>query len=210
MFHEIGHAMHGLLTKCTYRTLSGTSVSRDFVELPSQFLENWASEPEVMKFYAKHYKTGETIPPELIDKIVESGHFNVGFAMTEYLAAAILDMDWHTITKVRDYDVNAFEDSSMNRIGLIPEIVPRYRSTYYAHIFSGGYSAGYYGYVWAEILDADAFQAFKETGIFNKKTAGAFRTNILEKGGSKDPMELYKTFRGKEPTIDALLKRNIK
>ncbi|NOZ45866.1 MAG: M3 family metallopeptidase [Chlorobi bacterium] len=207
MYHEVGHALHGLLSKCTYNSLSGTSVARDFVELPSQFMENWASAPEVLKKYAVHYKTGEVIPQELIDKIEKSSHFNQGFAMVEYLAASFLDMDWHTVTEVKNYDVNAFEAQSMKNIGMIPEIVVRYRSPYFAHIFKGGYSAGYYSYVWAEILDADAFEAFKENGIFDRKTATAFRKNILEKGGTGDEMEEYIAFRGKEPTIDALLKR---
>jgi len=207
MFHEFGHALHGLLSNCTYHKLSGTSVSRDFVELPSQIMENWASDPEVMKMYAKHYETGEVIPQDLIDKIKKASHFNQGFATVEYLAACFLDMDWHTLTKSEEVDVAEFEKKSMNKIELIPEIVVRYRSPYFSHIFSGGYSSGYYSYIWSEVLDADAFEAFKETSMFDQKTSQAFRKNILEKGGTDDPMTLYKKFRGSEPKIQPLLKR---
>ncbi len=209
MFHEFGHALHGLLSDCTYNTLSGTSVARDFVELPSQIMENWASEPEMLKFYAKHYETGEVIPDELIQKIQNSRQFNQGFITVEYTAAAFLDMYWHTLTEKNDStDVNKFEKEVAEKIGLIPEIEFRYRSTNFAHIFSGGYSSGYYGYQWAAVLDADAFQAFKETGdIFNKDVATSFRNNILARGGTDDPMDLYVKFRGRKPTPDALLKR---
>jgi len=207
LFHEFGHALHGLLSDCTYRSLSGTSVDRDFVETFSQIMENWASEPEVLKMYARHYNTGEPIPQELINKIIESSHFNQGFATVEYLSAAYLDMDWHTLTEVKDYDVNKFETGAMNKIHLIPEIVVRYRSTYFSHIFAGGYSSGYYSYIWAEVLDADAFQAFKENGIFDRKTAESFRRDILSRGGTEDAMTLYKSFRGREPEIEPLLER---
>ena len=208
MYHEFGHALHGLLSNCTYAGVSGTNVARDFVELPSQIMENWASAPENIKSYAINYKTGEAIPDDLLEKLVNSGHFNQGFVTVEYLSASFLDMDWHTVTKPQDFDVNGFEKNAMDNIGLIPEIVVRYRSPYFSHIFAGGYSAGYYGYIWAEVLDADAFEAFKETGdIFDKNTAIAFRKNILEKGGTEDPMELYVKFRGSEPGIDPLLKR---
>lgn len=209
MFHEFGHGLHGLLSNCTYNTLSGTSVARDFVELPSQVMENWASEPEMLKLYAKHYKTGEVIPDELIEKIQKSSHFNQGFITVEYTAAALLDMYWHTISEKQDsLDVNKFENDVAEKIGLIPEIEFRYRSTNFAHIFSGGYSAGYYGYQWAAVLDADVFAAYKETGdIFNKEVATSFRNNLLSKGGTDDPMNLYIKFRGKKPTPDALLKR---
>jgi peptidyl-dipeptidase Dcp len=207
LFHEFGHALHGLLSDCTYNKLSGTSVARDFVELPSQIMENWAFEPEVLKMYAKHYETGEVIPQELIDKIKKASQFNQGFATVEYLAASFLDMDWHTLTEPKELDVNKFETESMNRIGLIPEIIVRYRSPYFNHIFSGGYSSGYYSYIWAEVLDADAFQAFKETSLFDQKTAQSFRKNVLEKGGTEDPMVLYKRFRGAEPTVEPLLKK---
>jgi len=207
LFHEFGHALHGLLSNSTYKKLSGTSVPRDFVELPSQIMENWASEPEALKMYAKHYETGEVIPQELIDKLKNASHFNQGFATVEYLAASFLDMDWHTLTEAKEYDALEFETNSLNKIGLIPEIVVRYRSPYFNHIFSGGYSSGYYSYIWAEVLDADAFEAFKETSLFDKKTAQAFRKNILEAGGTEDPMTLYKRFRGAEPKVEALLKR---
>lgn len=211
LFHEFGHALHGLLSNCTYQRLAGTNVARDFVELPSQIMENWASEPAVLKMYAKHFETGEAIPDELIEKIKNSSKFNQGFATVEYLAAAFLDMDWHTLTDTVEVDPIAFETQSLNRIGLIPEIVVRYRSPYFRHIFAGGYSAGYYSYIWAEVLDADAFQAFKETDIFDQERAKAFRENILARGGTEDPMVLYRRFRGAEPTIDALLeKRGLK
>jgi len=208
LFHEFGHALHGLLSECTYETLAGTNVARDFVELPSQIMENWASEPEVLKMYARHYKTGEPMPDELIEKIRKAKHFNQGFATTEYLAASFLDMDWHTLDKPAQTDVLAYEDKCLDEIGLIPEIISRYRSPYFRHIFAGGYAAGYYAYVWAEVLDADAFQAFKETGnVFDKKTATAFRENILSRGGTEDAMTLYLRFRGQEPKIEPLLLR---
>jgi peptidyl-dipeptidase Dcp len=204
-FHEFGHALHSLLSECNYLTVSGTSVARDFVELPSQIMENWQAHPDVLKDYAKHYGTGEPIPQELVDKITASGKFKQGFATVEYLAASILDMDYHTLEDATGIDINDFEARSMERIGLIDEIIPRYRSTYFQHIFSGGYSAGYYSYIWAEVLDQDAFNAFLETSLFDRETATAFRENILEKGGSEDEMELYLKFRGKEPTIEPLL-----
>ncbi len=207
LFHEFGHALHGLLSDCTYPSLSGTDVARDFVETFSQVMENWAAEPQVLKMYAHNYKTGKPIPQGLIEKIRNSGHFNQGFATVEYLAAAYLDMDWHTLTQTNDYDVNKFETKAMDKIGLIPQIVVRYRSPYFSHIFAGGYSAGYYSYIWAEVLDADAFQAFKENGIFDKKTAESFRKNMLSRGGTEDAMTLYKRFRGREPDIEPLLER---
>jgi peptidyl-dipeptidase Dcp len=207
LFHEFGHALHGLLSDCTYPTLSGTAVAQDFVELPSQIMENWVTEPEMLEIYAKHYKTGETIPAELVERIKKARHFNQGFATTEYLAAAFLDMDWHTITEARELDPVAFEKESLGRIGLIPEIIVRYRSPYFRHIFSGDYSSGYYSYVWAEVLDADAFQAFKETGLFDRGTGKAFRRHILASGGTEEPMTLYKRFRRAEPSIEPLLER---
>ncbi len=208
LFHEFGHALHGLLSQCTYPSLSGTSVPRDFVELPSQVMENWCFEPQVMKTYAYHYQTGEVIPDELIEKIQNAGTFNQGFVKTELLSASLLDMDYHTRTSTDDFDVLAFEKESLDKIGLIPEIIVRYRSTYFNHIFAGGYAAGYYSYTWSAVLDADAFQAFKETGdIYNQEVAAAFRKNILEKGGSEDPMKMYIDFRGAEPNSDALLKK---
>lgn len=209
LFHEFGHGLHGLLSDCTYKSLAGTEVARDFVELPSQLMENWAIEPAVLKMYARHYRTGEPMPDELIEKIREARHFNQGFATTEYLAASFLDMDWHTQTTPRpDIDVIKFENSCLDKIGLIPEIISRYRSPYFQHIFAGDYSSGYYSYIWAEVLDADAFEAFKETDdIFNQKIATAFRENILERGGTEEPMKLYKKFRGRKPSIEPLLKR---
>ena len=207
LFHEFGHALHGLLSDCQYRSLSGTSVPRDFVELPAQIMENWAAEPEVMKVYAKHYKTGEPIPENLVEKLEKSKHFNQGYVSVEYLSACFLDMDWHTIKKTREIDVLDFEDISMDNIKMIPEIVVRYRSSYFAHIFSGGYSSGYYSYIWAEVLDADAFAAFKETSLFDSETATKFRENVLERGGTDDPMNLYKKFRGAEPRIEPMLQR---
>ena len=207
LFHEFGHALHGLLSDCTYYRISGTSVARDFVELPSQIMENWAFESEVLRVYAKHYKTCEVIPQELIDKLKEARHFNQGFATVEYLAASFLDMDWHTLAEANELDVKKFETESLNRIGLIPEIIVRYKSPYFRHIFSGGYSSGYYSYIWAEVLDADAFESFKETSLFDQKTAQAFRKNILERGGTEDPMILYKRFRGAEPKVEPLLKK---
>lgn len=208
LFHEFGHALHGLLSNCRYERLSGTAVPPDFVELPSQIMENWAIEPEVLKVYARHYKTGEVIPQKLIDKIAEIRHFNLGFASVEYLAASYLDMDWHTVEEPVTMPVKKFEAACLNRIGLIPQIVVRYRSTNFGHIFGGGYAAGYYSYIWAEVLDADAFEAFKEKGLFHPEVARAFRTHILEKGGSMDPMTLYVSFRGREPDILPLLVRN--
>jgi peptidyl-dipeptidase Dcp len=208
LFHEFGHALHGLFTKGKYDRTAG-EVPRDYVELPSQIMENWAAEPEVIRHYAKHYQTGETIPDELVEKLENSSLFNQGFANVEYLAASLLDMGWHTLQHpVNVDDVNAFEDESMNEIGLIPEILPRYRSTYFAHIFSGGYSAGYYVYKWAEVLDADAFYAFKQTGdIFNKELAAKFRKHCLAEVGEGEGMEQYKKFRGQEPSIEPLLEK---
>ena len=205
LFHEFGHALHGLLTQCNYIGISGTSVSRDFVELPSQIMEHWATAPEVLKMYAKHYQTGETIPDELIEKILRLGDFNQGFATTESLAAALLDMELHNLTAPAGIDVLSFEKNVMDKLGLIPEIAPRYRATYFNHIM-GGYAAGYYSYLWANVLDADAFEAFKEKGIFDKETAGLFRHNILEKGNTEDAMVLYKKFRGAEPQLEPMLK----
>ena len=181
LFHEFGHALHGMLSDVNYSGLSGTSVSRDFVELPSQIMEHWAFHPEVIKLYAKHYETGEVIPDELIEKINTAANFNMGFNTTELVAAALLDMNYHTLTEKTDIDVREFENMAMDKIGLIDEIIPRYRSTYFSHIFSGGYSAGYYAYLWAEVLDADAFQAFAENGVFDKVTAKLFRDNILDR-----------------------------
>jgi len=206
-FHEFGHALHGLLSDVKFRSLAGTSVSRDFVELPSQVMENWASDPEVLKMYAKHYQTGEVIPDALIQKLENAGTYGQGFATTEYLASAFLDMDFHTSTQEITGTADAFEKDSMKKIGLIPSIVPRHRANYFSHIFAGGYSAGYYSYIWSGVLDTDAFDQFKKTSLFNKVKADSFRKNILERGGTEDPMELYKRFRGSEPSIEPLLRK---
>ena len=229
MFHEFGHALHGLLSQCTYKSVSGTSTPRDFVELPSQIMENWAFQPEVLAMYARHYQTGEVIPAELVAKIEAAGNFNQGFMTTELAAAAILDMKWHELDSVPcdavkecpqgcKYNCHAdktsaqvsfveeFEAQACKDMGLIGQIIPRYRSTYFAHIFSGGYNAGYYSYLWAEVLDKDAFELFMQKGIFDEQTAMSFRTNILEKGGSDEAMDLYRRFRGADPDPKALLR----
>ena len=207
LFHEFGHALHGLLSKAHYRSLSGTNTPRDFVELPSQFMENYCYEPEVLKTYALHYETGEVIPAELIEKINAASKFNQGFVETELLSASILDMDYHELTTAEGLEPNAFEASSMEKMHMIPEIIVRYRSTFYNHIFTTGYEAGYYSYTWSAVLDADAFAAFKETGnIFNPTTAKAFR-HLLEQGGTRDAQELYLEFRGKEADPQYLLRR---
>ncbi len=206
-FHEFGHGLHGMFAKGNYKSISGTNVSRDFVELPSQIMENWCTEPEVLALYAKHWKTNELIPQALITKMKNSSLFSQGFITVEYLAASLLDMAYYTRTEELKDDINTFEEKELNKVGLIPEIIARYKSTYFQHIFSGGYSSGYYSYIWAAVLDADAYEAFKENGLFDKKTADAFRYNVLEKGNTEDAMVLYKKFRGKEPIIDPLLKR---
>ena len=205
LFHEYGHALHGLLSKCHYKSVAGTSVARDFVELPSQIMENWAFQPEVLATYARHYETGEVIPAELVEKINAAGTFNQGFMTTELAAAAMLDLKWHMVSAV-PADVESFEAEACKQMGLIDEIIPRYRSTYFAHIFSGGYSAGYYSYLWAEVLDKDAFELFMEKGIFDTETSMSFRRNILEMGGSDEPMELYRRFRGADPDPAALVR----
>ena len=207
LFHEFGHALHGLLSKAHYKGLSGTNTPRDFVELPSQFMENYAYNPEVMKTYAFHYQTGEVIPDELIEKINKAGTFNQGFVTTELLSASILDMDFHELTTAEGLDVNAFEQQSLKKMGMIDEIIVRYRPTFYNHIFTTGYEAGYYSYTWSAVLDADAFAAFKETGdLFDAETAARFR-HLLEQGGTRDAHELYLEFRGKEADPQHLLRR---
>ncbi len=206
LFHEFGHALHALFARTHYPT-SQTVFPQDFIELPSQIMENWALDPQVLAMYAKHYRTGKPMSKELIDKIDRSGLFNQGFETVEYLAASFLDMDWHTIADTAAREVNEFEKKSLAKIGLMSEIESRYQSTNFAHAFGGGYDAGYYSYLWAAVLDADAFEAFKEKGIFDRTTAESFRRNVLEKGGSEDVIVLYKRFRGVEPRIDALLKR---
>ncbi|WP_218418160.1 M3 family metallopeptidase [Alteromonas lipotrueae] len=208
LFHEFGHALHGLLTNTTYQSMSGTSGPRDFTEFPAQILEHWAKEPAILKTFATHYITGDVIPDELISKLLKASKFNQGFSNTEYLAASLLDMDWHTL-KADDelQDTAQFEKSSMEKIGLIDEIAPRYRSTYFSHIFASGYAAGYYSYVHSAVLDSDGFAAFKETGdVFNPELAEKLRAHIYEKGSTEDAMTLYKKFRGREPQIEALLK----
>ena len=207
LFHEFGHALHGLLSKAHYKSLSGTNTPRDFVELPSQFMENYCYEPEVLKTYAFHYQTGEVIPDELIEKINNAGKFNQGFVTTELLSASILDMDFHELNSAEGLDVNAFEKQSLEKMGMIDEIIVRYRPTFYNHIFTTGYEAGYYSYTWAAVLDADAFAAFKETGnLFDEATAARFR-HLLEQGGTRDAQELYLEFRGKEADPVNLLRR---
>ena len=207
LFHEFGHALHGLLSKAHYKSLSGTNTPRDFVELPSQFMENYAYEPEVLKTYAFHYQTGEVIPDELIAKINAAGKFNQGFVTTELLSASILDMDFHELTSAEGLDVNAFEKASLEKMGMIDEIIVRYRPTFYNHIFTTGYEAGYYSYTWSAVLDADAFAAFKETGdIFDQETAKRFR-HLLEQGGTRDAQDLYFEFRGHSADPDNLLRR---
>ena len=205
LFHEFGHGLHGLLTKCQYKGTSGTNVVCDFVELPSQINEHWATEPQVLKMYARHYQTGNTIPDELIEKIRKQKTFNQGFITTELMAAAILDMNLHNLTDTQGLDVVAYEKEAMDKLGLIPQIAPRYRTTYFSHII-GGYAAGYYSYLWANVLDSDAFEAFKEHGIFDPNTASLFRRNILEKGDSEEAMTLYRNFRGAEPQLEPMLK----
>ena len=215
VFHEFGHALHGLVTKCTYPSVSGTSVARDFVETFSQFNENWAFQPEILAEYAKHYQTGETIPDTLVAKILKAEKFNQGFMTSELCAASILDMKWHELTEEelarmsegdQAANVAAFEAKVCQEMGLPEQIIPRYRTTYFNHIFNSGYSAGYYSYLWAEVLDKDAFEYFKQQGIYNPEVARSFRENLMERGGSEEPMVLYVRFRGAEPDPGALLR----
>jgi peptidyl-dipeptidase Dcp len=207
-FHEFGHALHGLMSNVKYESLAGTSVSRDFVELPSQVMENWASDPMVLKMYAKHYQTGEVIPDALIQKLDKASKFGQGFATAEYLASSILDMNFHAITEPIQGTSSEYEATVMKSIGLPTAITARHSSTHFSHIFSGGYSAGYYSYIWSGVLDTDAFEQFKITGdLFNQDKAQSFRKNILEKGGTEDPMALYVRFKGSEPSIEPLLKK---
>lgn len=207
LFHEFGHALHGLFSNVKYKSLAGTSVPRDFVELPSQIMENWAADPEVLKTYAKHFQTKEAIPDALIEKMQKAGTFDQGFATVEYLAASMLDMNYHSATAPIKAKANEFEKSAMDKIGLIDAIIPRYRSSYFQHIFSGGYSAGYYSYIWSEVLDSDAFAAFKEKGLYDQNTAASFRSNILERGGTGNPAEMYRKFRGADPDPIHLMKK---
>ncbi|WP_372649350.1 M3 family metallopeptidase [Draconibacterium sp.] len=206
--HEFGHALHGMLAKSTYSSLSGTNVYRDFVELPSQIMENWAVEKDFLDRFAKHYETGEPIPAELVQKIVDSQNYLAGYLSVRQLSFGYLDMAWHTLEKSFEGDVKDFEESAWKKVQIFPAIEGVCMSTQFGHLFAGGYAAGYYGYKWAEVLDADAFSVFKEKGLFNKDVAASFRENILEKGGTEHPMTLYKRFRGQEPKVDALLKRS--
>lgn len=208
LFHEFGHALHGFLSNVEYKSISGTSVKRDFVELPSQIMENWALQPEMLQLYAYHYQTGELIPEDLVEKIQQSAQFNQGFVTTEYLAASLLDMDYHTAVNAADINVDEFEKASMDQLGLIDAIIPRYRSNYFSHAFSGeGYAAGYYVYIWAAVLDTDAFDAFAEKGLFDRELGQSLRDQIISRGGSDDPMTLFVNFRGAEPSIYPLLKK---
>lgn len=206
--HEFGHALHGMLAKSNYETLSGTSVYRDFVELPSQIMENWLVEKEFLDKFAFHYQTGEKMPEELVQKIIDASNYNTGYATLRQLSFGYMDMAWHTLNSGFHGDVRAFEQEAMKPVQLLPVVPEASMSTQFGHIFAGGYAAGYYSYKWAEVLDADAFSVFKKNGIFDSKTADSFRVNILERGNTEEPMELYKRFRGQEPTIDALLERN--
>ena len=208
LFHEFGHALHILLSNCHYRSLSGANVAWDFVELPSQIMEHWVTEPEVLKVYARHHQTGEVIPDALIGRIKKAETFNQSYELVQLVAASRLDMDWHTLTSVDGVEADAFEKASLGRLGLIPEIPPMHRTPYFRHIFNGGYASGYYSYLWSAVLDCDAFQAFKDAGdIFDPKTAGSFRDNILSRGGTEEAMTLYLRFRGAEPKVDALLRK---
>jgi peptidyl-dipeptidase Dcp len=207
LFHEFGHALHGILANTQYPNLSGTSVKWDFVELPSQFLENYCYEPEFLKTFAKHYQTGEVLPDEKIQKISDSKNFMEGYQTLRQLGFGILDMTYHTkVEELENWSVKEFEDNTTKKTQLYPTNPETAMSTSFSHIFQGGYSAGYYSYKWAEVLDADAFQYFKENGIFNPEIAAKYKV-LLSSGGTKDPMELYKNFRGSEPKVESLLKR---
>lgn len=206
--HEFGHALHGIFAKSTYRSLSGTSVYRDFVELPSQIMENWLVQKEFLDKFAAHYETGEKMPADLLQKIIDASNYNTGYATLRQLSFGYLDMAWHSIEKPFNSDALEFERKAMAKVQILPIVEQTSMSTQFAHIFSGGYAAGYYSYKWAEVMEADAFSLFKQNGIFNKKTAESFRVNILEKGNTEEPMELYKRFRGQEPGIEAILRKN--
>jgi peptidyl-dipeptidase Dcp len=206
--HEFGHALHAILSDCRYESLSGTNVARDFVELPSQFMENFAFEKEWLDTWASHYMTGEKIPAGIIQKIRDASTFNEGYACDRQLGFGFLDMAWHTLTSPFEDEVSAFESEIIKRTSLFPEISSANLSCSFTHLFGGGYAAGYYGYKWAEVLDADAFRYFTENGLFNQETAAGFRSEILEKGASDEPMKLYVNFRGREPSIDPFLERS--
>jgi peptidyl-dipeptidase Dcp len=205
--HEFGHSLHSMLSQCTYMSLSGTNVYRDFVELPSQIMENWAEQKEWLDEVAVHYQTGEKMPAELLASIMKSRNFNSGYASVRQLSFGMDDMAWHTLTDSLKVPVPAFEQAAMAAAELFPPVSGVSHSTAFAHIFSGGYAAGYYGYKWAEVLDADAFSVFKKNGIYDRATAKSFRENVLSRGGTENPMVLYVRFRGQEPAIDALLER---
>src|SRR5690554_3950598 len=207
LFHEFGHALHGMLANTTYPSLSGTSVYWDFVELPSQILENWVYEPEALALFAKHYQTEETIPQQYIDKIKESSNFLEGLATVRQLSFGLLDMGWHTQLPDGSVTLKEFENQQFESTKIYPDVEENVMSTSFSHIFAGGYSAGYYSYKWAEVLDADAFDYFTQNGIFNKEIASKFKDYVLSQGGTDHPMTLYKKFRGLEPSSDALLKR---
>ena len=209
MFHEMGHALHGMFSDVTYPSVSGTATPRDFVEFPSTFEEDWAIQPEVLSNYAKHYKTGEPIPKELLDKVIRASKFNQGFDTLEYLAAALLDLEWHTLTSDEiPADAEKFEATVLKNYGIdYAAVPPRYRTAYFAHIWSGGYSSSYYAYLWSEVLAADAFAWMQAHGGLTRENGQRFRDTILSVGGSREPMEAYKAFRGSEPTVDALLIR---
>ena len=206
LFHEFGHGLHGMLANTTYPSLSGTSVFWDFVELPSQVMENWCYEPEALALFAKHYETGEIIPQEYVEKIKESASFLEGMATLRQLSFGLLDMEYHGKNQIIE-NVKAFEKQAMGDTSLFPDVAENCMSVSFSHIFQGGYSSGYYSYKWAEVLDADAFAYFQENGIFNKDVATKFKDNVLSKGGTDHPMTLYTNFRGQEPKADALLKR---
>ena len=206
VFHEFGHALHGMLTQCHYPTVSGTATPNDFVEMCSQIMEHWAIDPSILKQYAFHYKTGEPIPDALIEKMQNAGHFNTGFETVELVGAALLDMEYHMLKDYTDFDDQKFEDEISAKLGMIPQIEYRYRGTFFNHIFNNDYCAGYYSYLWAEVLDCDAFQCFQEEGLLNKETGKRYRQNILEKGGSDDLMKLYRQFRGSDPKTEAMLR----
>jgi peptidyl-dipeptidase Dcp len=209
LFHEMGHALHGMFSDVTYPSVSGTATPRDFVEFPSTFEEDWAIQPEILANYARHYKTGEQIPKELLDKVIKASKFNQGFDTLEYISAALLDLEWHSLTSEEiPTDVEAFEAAALKKVGVdLAAVPPRYRTAYFAHIWSGGYSSSYYAYLWSEVLAADAFARMMSLGGCTRANGDLFRKEILSVGGSREPMESYKAFRGSEPTVDALLIR---
>jgi len=207
MFHEFGHALHGIFSNVKYPSVAGSAVPRDYVEFPSQFNEHWALEPTVLANYAKHYKTGEPMPKELVEKLRKSRTFNQGFGLTEYLESALLDMAWHALPAGSPVpDAKAFETASLQRFGVgLPQVPPRYHTTYFSHIWAGGYSAGYYAYLWSEVLDDDAFAWFVEHGGMTRANGQRFREMILSRGGTEDPATMYRAFRGRDPIVDPLL-----